>query len=201
MPDYIPQSNGDLRTWADNFKTKIAIHGPLVGLTAPQVTTLQARCDNIDARIVTTEQAKADYAEAVEAMKTAKTTEIGALRLEANRIKTNGNYTNAIGDDLQIVGSPEADIDFSTFQPEATAKAFPGYIEIKFKKPGRIDGVNIYRRAVGTTDWGNKIAYDTNSPYQDASATAGTAYDYRLIAVVDDIQEGNELVIGNVRAV
>jgi len=199
MPDFIPDRDGDLRNWCDNFKVKFVTHGPTLDFTGPEVTAAGVRCDNVSNKISTKEQRKADYAESVEDTKRTKTTEIAELRKIANKAKNANGYTTAIGEDLQIISSPVEDIDFDNFQPEATAKAFNGYIEIRFKKPGKIDGVNIYRRAAGTTDWGNKIAFDTNSPYPDSSVTGGVAYDYQIIAVLDDAQVGLATVIGNVR--
>ena len=200
MADYIPTRNGDLAIWAANFKAKLAIHGATLGYTAPQVLALQARCDNVINAINEAEQAKAGAAQAVENLNISRTDEVAVFRTEANRMKTHAAYTAAIGDDLLIVSGPTEEIDYGTFAPTAGAKAFPEDIEIKFKKAGRIDGMNIYRRAVGTMEWGNKIAYDTNSPYQDFDITAGSAYDYRIIAVDNDVQVGQETVVGNVRA-
>ncbi len=189
MPDFIPPRDGDLRNWADNFKAKIAIHGPTLGYTAAQVTALQNRCDNLNTKISIAEQRKADYQESVTDKETIKNTEIVALRTEANRIKTNANYTSAIGEDLSIVGSGSTPPDPGTYKPDTSGQAFQGYNRITFKKKG-VDGINIYRRNSGTTDWGNKIAFDSNSPYDDHSVTPGTAYEYMAIGVIDDAEIG-----------
>ncbi len=189
MADFIPTRDGDLRTWADNFKAKIGVHGVTLGYTPAQVTQMQGRCDSINLKINTAEQRKADYAESVTDKETTKTTEVAALRTEANRIKANAAFTTAIGQDLEIIGTADATPDPATYKPDTSGQAFQGYNQIKFTKKG-VDGLNIYRRVQGTTDWGSKITYDTNSPYPDHSTTSGTAYEYMAIGVVDDVEIG-----------
>ena len=58
-------------------------------------------------------------------------------------------YTNAIGQDLNVVGA-YVEFDVNAFKPKISTELFGGNIRIKFRKLGA-DGVNLYHRKKGTT--------------------------------------------------
>lgn len=62
------------------------------------------------------------------------------------------------------------------------------------KARGNIDGVNVYSRRQGTSEW-KFLGRDTQSPYVDTTplATAGTpeVREYRVRSVIDDAEIGD----------
>jgi hypothetical protein len=191
MPDYIPQSEGELIVWLANYQTKLTTHGPTCGLTAPQVTALTTSCNTVTANITAVEAAKAALKNTVETKDASKLTDLASIRSANNQMKANPNYTDAIGDDLGIKASASA-MDEASVKPKLSGDAFPGYVRLKFTKKG-LDGVNIYTRLKGQNTW-VFLARDTNSPYDDnrALAQAGVpeTREYMCIGVISDTEVG-----------
>lgn len=199
MADFIPPSDTDLLNWLANFKAKLATHGPTVGLTAEKITQITTLCDGITAKIQLVEQKKAELAGTVTAKNTTKKTNLTALRTEINALKVNPLLTDAMKDEMQVVGEGEV-FNPETYKTEISAQAFSGYIRIKFTKLG-VDGVRIYSRLKGQTTW-KFVTFDTNSPYDDftALATPGAAEvrEYIAFGVIDDVQIGQPSDIASV---
>lgn len=194
MADFIPAKDASLVNWLNNYKTKIATHGPTLGLTAAQITARQNRCTAVINAIQLVEVEKNEWQSAAEAKETTKTTEIGAgLRPEIAADKTLAAMTPAIEADLGIVGTPDT-FDPSTFKTQLTAEVVAGAVRIKFIK-SKTDGVNVYARLKGQTAW-TFLARDTSSPYIDNRplATPGVAEvrEYMAFGVIDDAQIGQQ---------
>jgi hypothetical protein len=193
MADFIPAKDTALINWSNNYKTKIATHGPTLGLTAAQITAQQNRCTNVINAIQQVELKKNDWQSSVEAKETAKTTEIGALRTDIAAMKTTAAMTPAIAADLSIVGTPDT-FDPTTFKTQLTVEVVAGSVRIKFVK-SKTDGVNIYARLKGQSAW-TFLARDTASPYVDTRplAAPGVAEvrEYMAFGVIDDAQIGQQ---------
>ena len=84
-------------------------------------------------------------------------------------IKGKTAYTEAIGDDLKIIGA-ESTFDPNTFQTELDGTAYPGQIRIEFFKSG-CDAMNIYSKLTSETNF-VKIATALQSPYDDTRPLA-----------------------------
>jgi hypothetical protein len=118
------------------------------------------------------------------------------LRNSIAGIKTNAGCTADVAADLGIVGGADS-FDPNTYIGEIRAVELtaPEHVTIKFGKArGNIDGVNVYSRKQGTTDW-KFLARDTQSPYVDTTplATPGTpeVREYRVRGVINDDEIGD----------
>lgn len=149
MADFMPKQDDQLVTWLVNFQAKIATHGPVLGLTAAQVTALQDRSARVISAIQAVASAQSALQAAVRTKETSKTTELPMLRGELNQIKTNPSITDAQLADLNIVGTSSA-FDPDNFRPDIIAEVVSGQVRIKFKKLG-VDGINLYSRLSGQT--------------------------------------------------
>ena len=194
MADFIPQDNDDLITWATNLKTKVDTFGPTLGMTAGQITAYKAVLQGVIDKALAIKAAKTALAGAVAAMKTTKQTDLsktGPVRTTIGQWKTGGLLTDAMAEEMDVVGSPDT-FDPNTYKAATTGEAHPGFVRIKFKKLG-VDGLNIYVRLKGQTTW-KKLSFDSNSPYDDHTelAVAGTpeVREYRAIGVVADEEIG-----------
>ena len=105
----------------------------------------------------------------------------------AKTVKLHPNYTEAIGEDLGIIGS-EQFIDWSEIKPTLKLKVISKKVIINFDKD-LSDGVNIYGRRDNETDW-IFLATDTEPPYYDTrpNLVAGKAEtrEYKAVYVLND---------------
>lgn len=87
------------------------------------------------------------------------------LRIEIRRIKTRADYTVSLGMRMGIE-APSKSGDMTGMAPkiEATDRT-GGIIEINFSKYGS-DGVNIYGKRDGETDW-SLLAHASRAPFED----------------------------------
>jgi len=196
MADFIPAGDDARKTWATAFKTRIATHGPTVGLTPAQVTAVQNKCDAIIGRIDDKTAKKNAWQSSVAAADTGNVADVGDLRSTIAAIKTNSGYTDAIGADLGVIGSAGS-FDPNTYKAELTSveQTGPSQVTIKFgKAKGNIDGVHVYSRMQGTSDW-KFLARDTVPPYVDSTPLAAAGKpeirEYRIRAVINDEEIGD----------
>ncbi|WP_299670817.1 hypothetical protein [uncultured Polaribacter sp.] len=191
--DFIPRTEGQLIIWLTNFKDKIATLGADLGLSPEALTAITADCEALIATITAVETARTDLATAVTAKDNTKKSTISTLRTEIARIKTNPNYTEAIGKDLSIVGETTPQ-DLNNAKPTLSAEAFPGYVRIKFIKGG-FSGVNIYSRIKGSVGW-SFLSRDTSSPYEDQrpleNPNVPETREYMAIGLKGDDEIGQE---------
>ena len=193
MPDYIPQSDAELMVWLNNFSAKIPTYGPGLVLTPTQVTNLTAAGTNTTNSINAVELQKTQLKQTTSAKEDSKSNSLSLIRSNATVVKQNVSYTDAIGQDLGIVGTSPAP-DFPNMKPALTLKVFPGHINIGFTKKG-FTGVNIYTRLQGISNW-TFLARDTNSPYTDNRPLAipGTAEtrEYMAMGLDTDDEVGQQ---------
>lgn len=188
---YFPSTNAGAVVWLTNYKEQIAILGPVLGLTAAEVTVQQNAVQKLIDAINDIEAKKMALASSVQGYKTAQNTYLSPLRTEIARFKTSAAYTPAIGQSLGVV-STSTGVDEATYKCKFTAEHFGGFIRIKFVKAG-VDGVNIYHRQKGQIEW-KFLARDTKSPYDDhiTLQTPGQPehWEYQLFGVIDDQEIG-----------
>jgi hypothetical protein len=205
-----PKAEAPLVIWYKNFGQSLATHAATLGLTAADVAAAQADGAMLNYLIgdlvptfQTALQARVSFKNLM------KDGPIGApggdpppapaagtpptavapgilprLRQLIQRIKTSPNYTEAIGQALDIIGSDGDAPDGDTkARPTAKAIALPmSQVRIEFTKRG-FDGVVIESRRTGEENW-TLLGTDNFSPYIDTRppVTAGRAEvrEYRL---------------------
>jgi hypothetical protein len=196
MPDFIPAGDDARKTWATAFKTKIATHGPTVGLTPAQVTAAEGKCDAIIGRIDDKTAKKNAWQSSVAAADTGNTADVADLRSTIAAIKTNSGYTDAIGADLGVIGSAGS-FDPNTYKAELKTLVLsaPGQVTVNFgKAKGNVEAVHVYMRRQGT---GSRafLARDSQSPYVDTTPLTEPGKpeirEYRIRAVIADEEIGD----------
>jgi hypothetical protein len=189
--DFIPKARGDYRAWLNNLKNQITTIGPTLGLTAPQVTAIQATCTAQIALIDAITAAETALQAAQEAEATGRQTTNAALRESIGDWKRLPAWTNAIAASLQAAAT-STPFDPNTYKPEFKVSLVAGEIRFDFKKKGA-DAVAIYARLAGQTTW-IKIGTDTSSPYIDGRplATPGVpeTREYMLRGMIKDDEIG-----------
>src|SRR5687768_800988 len=114
--DYLPRPEGELSIWLGNYKTEVTAVGATLGLTAGEVTALGAHCDDLVAAINTNDAAQNAAQQARAAKDAVKKLALDAIRPANRRVKAHAAYTEAIGEQLNIIG-PETVIDLPGLKP------------------------------------------------------------------------------------
>lgn len=192
MADYfIPKNWAEYRAWLLNMKTEIVTEGPKFGLTAGEITSIQATCQAEIDKIDAYNAALSAVAASLEMAKDGKAVTDTALQEEINDWKMASGWTDAIAAKLRTV-STKTPFDPNTYKPEFTVKIMGGEIRIDWKKKGA-DGVKVYCRRKGQTSW-TFLAFDTSSPYIDGNplfqAGVPEVREYMLRGVVNDEEIG-----------
>ena len=188
---FLPAKDSELAIWLANYSNKIPTHGAVMGLTAAQIAEQLAFCNEMTQKIIAVEAKRDELKSAVQAKLTAYDTQLGALRAEIARLKTNPAYTLAIGNDLDVV-SEKLPFDPATYKAQITGELFGGFVRIRFKKQGA-DGIDLYHRKKGDPAW-LFLSRDTKSPYDDhislADPTKPEHWEYRAYGILDDAEIG-----------
>jgi hypothetical protein len=162
---FIPRKEGEVVRWGNNYYAKIAILGPLLGLTPAQVTEQQDKTQVvIDAHNKVT-QKNQEKKEAVTAKNLVRSTELQFLIDSAVIFKRNPLFTDNIGDELGIMSSTIV-VERSTLIPSIRLVAYPEYVEVNFNKRGQ-EAVAVFSRLNGTEDW-ELLDKPSTSPYVDS---------------------------------
>lgn len=191
MADIFPTNWAEYRAWLLNMKTEITTEGPKFGLTAGQITSVQATCQAEMDKIDAYNAALSAVAAALETAKHGKAVTDTALREEINDWKMAAGWDTAIATKLRAM-TTKTPFDPNTYKPEFTVKIVGGEIRIDWKKKGA-QGVKVYCRLKGQTGW-TFLAMDTSSPYIDGNPLAQPGVpevrEYRLRGVVNDEEIG-----------
>jgi hypothetical protein len=161
---FIPRKEGEVVRWGTNYHAKIAIVGPLLGLTPAEITDQQDKAQVvIDAYNKVTQKTR-EKEEAVTAKNLVKATELQFLVNSAGIFRRNPLFTENIGDELGIMSST-IPVEKSTLTPSVKLVAYPEYVEVNFNKRGQ-QAVAVFSRLSGTEDW-QLLDKPTASPYLD----------------------------------
>ncbi len=184
MADYLPNALPKFTDWVGLQTRKRPEYATALGLTPAEVT---ARAQ-ADAAVL---QAVTDAADALSnsaAKVAARDAAIRAYETQARadiaRAKTAPGYTEAIGRDCEWLTTTDAP-DPATLKPSLDIRPSAEGLVLKWSKNGQ-DGVNVYRRAAGTKDWGRVLAFDSRSPYIDTETGLTGTYEYYVQLMKDD---------------
>jgi hypothetical protein len=191
--DFIPATQAELDTWEVNFKEKVK---PIAQTLKVDDANVSDVLTQVDAHRKSYAALVAKKAEAKAATSTNAKTEkdtTKAVRQLVNRIKAADGYTEAMGNELKIIGS-NAIFDKANVKPTLTVSIEGGAVVLKFGK-NKTSGIHIFCRR-GTEKEFSFLAVDTASPYTDSRANevAGVAEkrEYKAWHFLDDTIIGLE---------
>lgn len=117
--DYIPASDGLFVDWCDNFLNKLTTLAPSIGVSPAELADVTNYINDFKASHTLAVTRKAEAKSAVAAANNKRViTETDVRRLVRN-IKNNSAYTEALGNELMLIG-PEQVIDLLSVKPEDT---------------------------------------------------------------------------------
>ena len=164
MSDYLPQSDDALVTWLTNYRAKLSVHATVLEINAADLAIHQSECDDVIVAVQAATTKKAELAHANKVKTDTKSDKLGNLRSLNKRIKTHAAYTEAIGAELNIVGSNTA-FDAANAKPILSVALSGGKVVINFSKE-KSNGVKIFCKRGNETAF-TFLALDTHSPYHD----------------------------------
>jgi len=163
--DFIKKTDADLDEQEANFNVKFAIHGPTLGIDLTEITSVIAILTSHHTVFAKMISMKAEAKAAVSDNVSAKSIAVAEFRRIAKKIKSSTGYTEAIGNDLGIIGPDVAPPDMINVKPKLIGVVAAGAATIKFDK-GDMEGVKIYSKRGSETSF-TFLGTDTHSPYQD----------------------------------
>ena len=192
MADYLNIPEAELIAWFQNWAAKLAVHLPTItAITAADVTQGALDSTEVESAVTTVLAIRSDKQEYTQtknlmlhavlgtALPVAPTCTawpafglgaeaaiIARTRGLAGRIKADAAYTEAIGQDLGIVGTEDP---AGVLPPTMTGETLTGYqVQINWVKAGH-DAVQIQSQRATENVWVD-LAIDTVSPYIDTRA-------------------------------
>ena len=199
--DFIPYRDGDLNTYETTFAAKYPEIAAQLGIAAENATaTVAIITDHLTSYSAMNEK-KAEGRAAVKTNASAKSKSVAEMRRVSQLLKSTNGYTEAIGRELGIIGSPNPAIDLENIKPTLTSKLVGNNLIISFDKQ-RMGGINIFSKRSGETDF-QFLATDTVSPYEDNRPKLNPAMpeerQFYAFYFLDDGQVGQQSDIITVR--
>ena len=189
----IPRTEPALVIWFKNFSQSFGVHGPALGFTAAEVSSVQADAAMLDyliSDVIPTFKSGLDARYGFkELIKNGPLGAVGGtlpplpatgtappvvapgviprLRQLINRIRNSSGYTEDIGADLGITGKGDGnEVDVDSAKPKLKAIALTGsVVRIEFNK-SIFDGVWIESKRKEDANW-IALGLDLHSPYVD----------------------------------
>lgn len=215
--DYLPTTETELLVWFNNFQRKFAQHGPALGFTAEDVTTITNDYHVLAFVVGAVDASRKESLARTSYRNVVRDGPPGTvppvwpvsppltpppnivpgviprLRAMVARIKVQPGYTSSIGADLGVIASSSAAATTSG-KPTASATAQPNStVQVDWTK-GRFDGVLVEGQRGDEAAW-TLLGTDTVSPYVDNRdplvANAPEVRRYRLRYIKKDVPTGD----------
>lgn len=185
-----PDTYEGRRAWLIAFKAQIATLGPVLGMTASEISQFNSSCDsavntidNVTTKENAYESSLADRLAQVDGV-------IAFLRPIVRRMKDSPQYTPTSGETLGIV-SESIVIDPATVKPSLTITVQPAGVAVRARRNGA-SSVNLYMRR-GGGGWTLLCRMNT-ATCVDTTPLANPAVpevrEYRVIGVIGDDEIG-----------
>lgn len=190
--DYIPKRDNDFLDFLKRLRDSLPGQQAALGISDDDVASVQNDTTLFEGRLKDFDDADAQYSRA-SASKTMGRSQVEArVRAIVRRIKSSSGYNESIGQLLKVIG-PEDSTDLTASKPDLTGAAQAHGAELSFTR-GKSDGVNIYSKRDGETDF-VFLARDTAAPYVDNRALLAAGKPevrhYRARYVSGDDEVGN----------
>lgn len=191
---YLPETDEAKVNWLNNFAEKKETHGPLFGFDSASVTQSEQDALMFAYMVGVIDQNKQDsqefttyknilrdgpksqptatfpsYESAPPVPTIVPADIFGRVSDDVAVIKANKNYTEALGQDFDIIGAAST-FDPATYTTKISGKSFPDGVELKFSKKGA-DAVRFYTRLRGEGEW-QKLEKELRSPVKDTRPLA-----------------------------
>ena len=192
--DYLPRNEEDYNQFLHTFADKLRLYNTELNVSNEKIDQLTTESAAIAAAILESDSAEQTYRSKVaQKQEMVRASKDGVRRL-VNQIKAHDAFTQAIGLDLNVFGTPVVMTpeEINNAKPEVEATITEGFIILDWKKK-KFDGVAIYRKIDAATAF-TFLDKDTKSPYEDAIGSTGEGAPqirtYKFIYLLEDKEVG-----------
>ena len=163
--DFFPTKLAQVIVFLTNWISKYPTVAAALGIDAAEIGSNTAIVQaEIDAHANMTTK-KAESKSAVEAHHAQLKTTRDEVRRATGELKRRPDYTEAIGDELMIIGPEEEEIDFENIKPDIEGKLVGGLPVLGFDLKGT-EGVKFSSKR-GAEEEHSFLAIDTHPPHHD----------------------------------
>ena len=166
LKDFIKKTDADLSKQEENFNTKLPAHAAALGILPAEVTSVTGILTDHITSFTNSIAKKAESKAAVHDNLAKKALALDEFRRIAKKIKASTGYTEAIGEELGIIGPDVAPSDYRTVQPKLKGDISGEVVHIYFDKFD-LEGLKLFSQRGAETDY-TFLANDTHSPYTDS---------------------------------
>jgi hypothetical protein len=190
--DFIPNADGNLDTWEQNFLTSFTSLAPNLGFSAAEVTAITTEITGHRTAYATSVTKQAESKAAVEIARTKRKAVIKTIRTVAKRINASPACTEAMRITLKIKGA-EHTVDIAMLKPSLTATYNGSAVSVKFNKPAPVDAIRVYSKRGSETEFTFMNTF-TKSPFADSrprlDANTPETRQYRTRFLDSDVEIG-----------
>ncbi|MBI5216707.1 MAG: hypothetical protein HY960_13225 [Ignavibacteriae bacterium] len=187
--DFYPGADMNVMRWWENLNTKLTNHAATLGLSGGQLTQVQTHFDAIKQKLAEVEAAKSTLrslvAAKIQVLEEAET----FIRNLVATLKLHPNFTQAIGEDLNVFGSsaPDESSIIANAKPEFQAIALATMVGLEWVK-GLFDAI-LFERKRGNETTFTFFDKDDRSPCNDKDAN--------LVAGVPEVRTYRAIYLKN----
>lgn len=188
--DYLPNDIPSYNEWIDSYLLNYPAIGATLGLSAPEITAGTALINDYKtayAAQVAAGIAFRNAAQNTREKRRAMESGQNGIRKQVQSMKSNANYTIALGETLQIE-LDDTPIDINTATPSLRLReTAENFVEISFNKYS-FDGIKIESKRGNETAF-SFLAFDTEAPYLDTRPNLTTEpekREYRAFFMLHD---------------
>lgn len=187
---YFPRSDAQLLVWLGNFQTVLPAQAKALGLADAEVKGALDVATALMAAVNADEQKYAEWQAATVHTAELKQKALPEIQRIIDRLRTVPGYTEEMATALQAVPPSRGEpIERASAKPALRGIFEGGKVRIHWTR-GKFDGVNVYARRPGESEW-RFLARDTRPPYDDPRVVAGVEVrEYRAFYILNDEEVG-----------
>ncbi len=167
---YYPYADPKVMLWLEHFNAKLPNYAATFGLSGETLTQVQTHFETIKQKLAEVEAAKSTLKSVVASKQQAMETAETFIRNLVATMKLHQNFTEAIGEDLNVVGQESLDEAtlIANAKPEFMATALATFVRLDWVKKG-YDGI-LFERKRGNETTFSFFDKDDRSPCDDKDA-------------------------------
>lgn len=187
---YFPRNDAQLVVWLGNFQTVFPGQAKALGLSDAEVKGVLDIAVALMAAVNADEQKYAEWQAATVHTAELKEKALPEITRIIDRLRTAPGYSEEMATALQAVPPSRGEpVNRASAKPVLRGIFEGGKVRIHWTR-GKFDGVNVYARRPGESEW-RFLARDTRPPYDDPHAAAGgEVREYRAFYVLNDEEVG-----------
>lgn len=188
---YKPTTDGGQLVWYPNFLDKLPTYATVLNLTAGEVTDAVASCNAIVDAILDDQNHRSEAAMARAIKLQTQGIEGAKVNNLVARLKTSSGYSDAIGQDLGVVGS-NIPFDPTTYRPLLRVTSVIGGLRLSWVR-GQAQVMKVYTRLQGQTEW-KVLTMSTSTFFDDRTPLVNPLVpeirEYMVCGMVKDAEVG-----------